>query len=332
MPTGDPSPVLVRLVRDGIVESIHRGALVVATADGEVVGAAGDPAHATYVRSAAKPFQALAVVRLLAGAGRSLDPRGLAIACASHTGTDEHQIEAAHLLALADLDESALRCPAALPSDLATLLAQRTPTSLAHNCSGKHAAFLLAQVSSGADPASYLDAAAPLQGRVREALVTTMDADALGAGVDGCGAPAVVLPLAGLATGFARLAAGRDGLALIRDAMRALPRLVGGEGCPDTALMQADGRVVAKRGAEAVLAAGWEAPQPLGVAVKIEDGSTRAAEPVVASVLAALGASVPDALRAPPVLGGGLPHGALEVDEMVVARVLARVYSMSNRR
>jgi L-asparaginase II len=329
----DPPPVLVRAVRDGVVESVHRGAVVLATADGEVVGAVGDAAYPTYVRSAAKPFQALATVGVLAEAGVALEPRGLAIACSSHTGSDEHQIEAAYLLARADLDESALRCPPSLPSDDATLGDQRVPTSLAHNCSGKHAGFLFAQVSSGADPRTYLDPATPFQRRVREALESTMGAALSGPGVDGCGAPAYVLPLAGLATGFARLAAGQDGLAVIRDAMRAAPDLVGGEDCPDTALMVADGAVVAKRGAEAVLAAGLELEdgQALGVAVKVEDGSTRAAGPVVATVLAGLGARVPDALRAPPVLGGGLPHGALEVDASAVARVLAKVYPVSNR-
>lgn len=329
MVSSDPPPILVRVVRDGVVESVHRGAVTVATADGDVVAALGDTDHLTYVRSAAKPFQALATTALLGDAGITLDARGLAIACASHTGTEEHQIEAAHLLALAGLDESALACPPALPSDDATLIAQRVPTALAHNCSGKHAAFLFAHVVAGGEPRTYLDLDSTLQRLVRDALATTMRAVPKGPGVDGCGAPAWVMPLSGLATAFAQLAAGTGGLAPMRDAMRAWPQLVGGEDCPDTRLMLADGRSVAKRGAEAVLAAGLE-DGAVGVAVKIEDGSSRAAGPVVATLLAGLGAHVPDDLRVPAVLGGGLPHGALEVDQ-AVAGLLAKVYPLANR-
>jgi L-asparaginase II len=330
MPLDTALPVLARVVRDGVVESVHRGALVLADTSG-ILTAAGDPALPTYVRSAAKPFQALATLTLLDGAGVALDGPGLAIACASHTGTADHQVEAAHLLARAGLDESALRCPPALPSDLATLLDQRTPTSLAHNCSGKHAAYLLAQTVVGGDPADYLALRSGLQRLVREALAAATGDRPEGPGVDGCGAPAWVLPLRALAVGFARLAAGALGLGRVRDAMRAQPELVGGEGCDDTAVMRADARVVAKRGAEAVLAAGLVLDgQPLGMAVKIADGAHRAAGPVVADALAAAGVHVPAAVRSPPVLGGGAPHGAIEVDP-VVASLLAKVYGLSNR-
>jgi L-asparaginase II len=327
-----PPAVLVRVVRDGRTESVHRGALVVAGTSGEVLAAVGDPAHPTYVRSAAKPFQALAVLGLLREAGLDLEPHELAIAGASHTGSNDHQIEAAHLLARADLDESALRCPPALPADLATLLDQREPTSLAHNCSGKHAAFLLAQVASGEPPARYLDPGSALQGRIADVLSTATGSGLDGPGVDGCGAPAWVLPLRGLAAGFARLAAGLGGLAPVRGALRAHPFLVGGDGAHDTELMRADRAVVAKRGAEAVLAAGLSTGpgEAVGVAVKIDDGGARAAGPVVATALAALGARVPDAVRVPPVLGGGEPHGRVETDP-AVAEVLAKVYGVANR-
>lgn len=316
-------PVLVRVVRDGVVESAHRGHVVVADADGAVLAAAGDADRPTYVRSAAKPFQAVATRTLLAEAGADLTVEGLAIACASHVGSAEHQIEAAHLLAVAGLDEAALRCPAALPTDTATLVDQRgVPTPLGHNCSGKHAAFLYAHTTTGGDPARYLDVDVRLQRDVRDALGDLLHAVPDGPGVDGCGAPAWVLPLRGLARGFAALAAGAGDLRPIAAALRARPDLVGGDGCPDTALMTADARVVAKRGAEGVLAAGFvptSGGAPVGMAVTVEDGAARATGPVVAALLAALGAIVPDELRAPPVLGGGLPHGALEVDPALTA-------------
>lgn len=153
-------PVLVRVVRDGVVESVHRGHVVLASSAGQVLAALGDPGFGVYVRSAVKPFQALATLELLEAAGERLDEEGLAIACASHDGSETHQIEAARLLAQAGLDESALLCPHALPSDPATLRRSREASGLAHNCSGKHAAFLAAQVAAGAVPLATSDGTA----------------------------------------------------------------------------------------------------------------------------------------------------------------------------
>jgi L-asparaginase II len=320
---------LVRVVRNGVVESVHRGHVVLCDASGTVHGAMGDAGRWTYVRSAVKPFQALATLDLLAEGGAALDDVGLAIACASHDGSDDQQIEAARLLSEAGLDESALRCPPALPRDAETAWMQRWPYSLAHNCSGKHAAFLYASVAVGADPADYLSPDSPIQRQVRRRLADACVADPQGPGVDGCGAPAWLLPLAGLATGFARLAAARTGqLGQVRQAMTEHPELVGGPSSVDTQLMRADPRVVAKRGAEAVFAAGLDGPGgPLGIAVKVTDGGARADGPVAAAVLMGLGAAVPEEVLRPPVLGGGVPQGALEVAAEVadLARQVATV-------
>ena len=316
----DGGVVLARLVRNGIVESVHTGHVVVCDAAGTVLAAAGDATRMTYVRSAIKPFQALATLDLLDAAGFVLDSAGLAIASASHDGTSDHQIEAARLLAEAGLDEGALQCPAALPSDPDTAWAQRRPHPLAHNCSGKHASFILATVFNGDDPAHYRSLDSPLQQRIRERLAESCDATPQGPGVDGCGAPAWLLPLAGLATGFARLAgdASRQ-LARVHAAMTAHPLLIGGSALADTQLMRADSRIVAKHGAEAVFGAGVAQGSGLGIAVKIDDGNKRADGPVVAAVLDALGMTVPAALVRPPVWGGGEVQGALEVDAAVPA-------------
>jgi L-asparaginase II len=319
-----PDPVLAQVTRDGVVESVHRGHVAVCGPDGRLLSALGDGRRDTYIRSAVKPFQALAVLEELDTAGIDLSGEGLAIACASHYGSDDHQIEAAHLLSVAGLDESALRCPPALPVDRAADLDQREPTALAHNCSGKHAAFLLAQVAAGRDPSTYLETGDPLQQSIRRHLERVCDASAHGPGVDGCGAPAWRVPLAGLATAFARLIqADEPDLARVKRAMCARPDLIGGSQSPDTELMRADERVVAKRGAEAVFAAGGLLDGgAVGIAVKISDGSNRAAAPVVAAVLEALGATVPSELLRPLVLGGGEPHGALEVGTEVSALAL----------
>ena len=320
--------VLVEVTRDGVVESRHRGHAVVSGADGAVLAALGDAALPILARSSLKPFQAAATLALLDGAGLDLDAASVAIACASHIGSDDHQIEAARILAEGGLDESALRCPPALPEDLVTLVSMRgVPTALAHNCSGKHAAMVVAQLAVGAEPAAYLDVDAPLQQAVREELIAVLGHALVGPAVDGCGAPAWIVPLAGLATGFARLAAGRGAYGRVRDAMLKQPELVGGGSCQDTALMLQAPGVVAKRGAEGVLAAGVVLPRlgPLGIAVKVEDGAARAAGPAVAALLAGLGVETPDAVRSAPVLGGGMPRGAIEAVPRLAELVAARV-------
>ncbi len=313
-------PELVHVTRDGVVESVHRGHVAVVAIDGTVLAALGNPGLPAYARSALKPFQALATLELLGEAGRTLDTVGLAIACASHEGSDEHQVEAARLLADAGLDEEALLCPAALPDDVATLRRTPAPTRLAHNCSGKHASFLAAQVAAGEDPAAYLDPNGRLQRRIAERLAEVSGATPTGPGSDGCGAPAWILPLRALAAAFARLAAGTGDLAPMAAALRARPDLVGGTSAVDTALMLGDARIVAKRGAEACFGAGALRPDgsPIGIAVKIADGTGRATGPVVGAVLRGLGFHVDDALVRPEVLGGGLPHGVITAVPAVV--------------
>ena len=322
-----PGVVLARVVRNGVVESVHTGSLVVCDAAGATLASVGEADRMTYVRSAVKPFQALAVLDVLDSAGFVLDQPGLAIACASHDGTDDHQIEAARLLAEADLDESALLCPPALPRDLSNPHAQRTPHPLAHNCSGKHASFLLATVLAGDEPAAYLQTDSPLQRRIVERVAEACSATPEGPGVDGCGAPAWLLPLDSLARAFARLAGGTTPeLTRIRSALHAHPMLIGGPLALDSRLMAANPAIVAKRGAEAVFAAGTSLAGGVGVAVKIDDGGPRADASVAAAVLHALGTVTPDDIRRPIVLGGGVPQGAVEIDDavrVVAARALA---------
>ncbi|HUH06901.1 MAG TPA: asparaginase [Egibacteraceae bacterium] len=316
-------PLLAHVVRDGVVESAHSGDLVVAGPAGEPQFVLGDPDLAIYPRSAIKPFQALACLSVLnrrPRAAAELSADALAIACASHSGSAEHQIEAAHLLALAGLDETALQCPEGLPRDIPALVDQRgEPTRLAHNCSGKHALLAWAQSVAAGDARHYLNPASAVQLAVRDCLERVGGSPPAGPGVDGCGAPAWVMRLRAVAAAFASLAAGDEpGLALVRDAMRARPDLVGDPASPDTRLMAADSRVVAKAGAEAVFGAGFQGPEgAVGIAVKIADGGGRAAAPAVAAALRLLGATVPEDVLRPRVLGGGSPRGALETAPML---------------
>jgi L-asparaginase II len=318
--------VLVHVTRGGVVESVHRGRLALCDLSGDVLARVGDAGEAVYARSTLKPFQTVVSAGLLEGAGLALDQRALAIASASHSGSAEHQAEAARILRRAGLDVAALRCPPDWPLDDEARRRADGPTRLAYNCSGKHAAFLWAHTAGGGDPARYLDPDVPLQGGVPALLAELSGASPQGPGVDGCGAPAWRLPVTAIATAFARLAAGdapgAAGLARVRDAMVAHPHLVGHATAPDTQLMQAVPGLVAKRGAEGVLAAGWSAGgRTVGAAVKIEDGAARAAAVTIAAIVAATGPAVPDALLRPAVLGGGLPQGAVEA--VLPAGVLA---------
>jgi L-asparaginase II len=317
-----PLDPVVAVVRGGVVEATHLAHVVVAPLAGPSAALAGDPHAQVLPRSSLKPLQAVATTALLAEAGHRLDVRQLAIAAASHTGADEHQVEAAGVLAEAGLDESALRCPPAWPADDRARSDLDAPTSLSHNCSGKHAAMLWAHTASGGDPAAYLDEGSHLQRRIRAVLADQLGGVS-GPVVDGCGAPAWRCDLTALARAFADLAAPaprEPALAEVAAAMRAHPALVGGHGVDDTLLMAADPRVVAKRGAEGLMAVGFDDPArgPLGICVKVLDGGDRAAGPVAAAVLEALGAVVDQAVRRPALLGGGRPQGALEVDARLV--------------
>ena len=304
--------LLVTVTRDGVIESGHVGDVVVATPDGTLTTLAGDAMRPVYPRSALKPFQTTAVLATLQDLGLQPDEKHLAIISASHDGGDDQQVAAASVLAEAGLDESALRCPPDWPINEAVRVELDAPTTLSHNCSGKHSGMLWAHVAAGHDPASYLDTDTVLQQRIARALAEILDGQPQGPGIDGCGAPAWLTTPGSLATGFARLAAGTTpALAAVRDSMVAHPELVGGPFLPDTKLMLADARVVAKRGAEGVMGCGFvhERLGPVGIAVKIQDGADRAAGPATAAVIEALGGVPAPDVRRDPVRGGGVPHG-----------------------
>jgi L-asparaginase II len=224
-------------------------------------------------------------------------------------------------LEAAGLDESALGCPAMLPlSEPAAhelLRGGGAATPLTMNCSGKHAAMLATCVAQGWPTAGYLDADAPVQRALTGALERLAGERVQHVAVDGCGAPQHALTLRGLARAFRALATGDGACRRTAAAMTARPDLVGGTGREVTDLMAGIPGLVAKDGAEGVFAAAL--PDGSGVVVKVADGATRAAVPVLVAGLRALGveADVLDRLAATPVLGGGVPVGELRpVDDL----------------
>jgi L-asparaginase II len=301
---------LVHVVRNGYVESHHRGSIVVLTPGGadSAAGAVDDP---VFARSSLKPLQAVAMVE----AGFPGRDESLALACASHDGEPMHVDGARATLAAAGLDEGALRCPPALPQSESALLAWVRagggPASICHNCSGKHSAMVATCVAAGWPVDSYVDPAHPLQQAIR-ARIGALAGPVAAVAVDGCGAPAFAVSLRGLAQAFASLAtATADAPALVSEAMRAHPPLIGGSARAVSELMAAVPGLIAKEGAEGV----WAAALPDGraFASKLDDGSGRALPPILAAVLRSWGFDDPaiDRWALPPVLGGGRPVGEL---------------------
>jgi L-asparaginase II len=256
--------------RGGRVESEHR--FVWRLADGDHVDAA-------FLRSAAKPLQALAAVRGGVLERLGLDDRHLAIACASHGGSPEHVARVAEILAACGLGVGHLACGAVPPRDPVVAAAlQGAPRRIHHNCSGKHALGLALCVVEGWPVDGYLEAAHPLQRAMAAAVADALSVEATAQAIDGCGMPTFHAPLAALASAFGRLAGGGLGEPGVRvaAAMRASPALVAYPGAIDTELMVAM-PVVAKLGAEGVIAIGCEDGR--GLAVKVADGALRALDP-----------------------------------------------------
>ena len=299
---------IATVVRSGLPESWHFGAVAAATPEGRLVAYLGDPEAATYLRSAAKPFQALPL--LLAGgeARYGLTPADLALVCASHNGDPEHTAAAADLLARGGFGVDDLLCGAHLPlgkeSAQRMLRTGEEPGPLHNNCSGKHAGMLLACQLLGYPAADYVSPDHPLQRRILEHVLALcrVPREQVGIGVDGCSVPAFHMPLAAAARGYAALAdpraAGLSGnigdIAAAVDrvvrAMTGVPVMVAGRGRFTTRLMEVTGgRVLGKEGAEGFYGLAVRGPVALGIAVKIADGGERCRDGVVIDVLRELG-------------------------------------------
>lgn len=308
--------VLATYSRSGFVEGAHLGHAVVVDAAGSIIHGWGDPDHPMMARSSAKPMQATAMVRV----GLELPDDLLALAASSHSGEARHRAAVRRLLESVDLPVEALRTPEDFPLEPrardAWIQSGRRPTSLAMNCSGKHAAMLATCVRNGWSTDDYLQPSHPLQEAIHRE-VERMTADAIThVGIDGCGAPVHVMTLTGLARSLssAVLADAATPERRVVDAMRAHPEMVGGDHRDVTAFMRAVPGLVAKDGAEGVYVAAL--PDGRTVAMKLVDGSSRGRQVALARILIGLGAD-PEALAGLsriPMLGGGVQVGWVESD------------------
>lgn len=297
MKPAGPVP-LVEVRRSGRLECVHYGHVAVCDGKGQLVLARGDAYQPTYLRSSAKPLQATTVVQLGAALHWGLTDAEIAVICASHGAQPLHIQAVQSILHKCGLKAEALQCgphePAHAPSAAALVREGKKPERIHNNCSGKHAGMLAACRYKGWPIDTYLQPEHPLQ---QENICTVaafagMKPVDVAIGVDGCGVPSFYLPLAQLATAYARLANGKDRPEKYAPAAERVVRSMGShpvhvayEDHFGAVLLEQVGKhVVAKGGAEGVFAAGLM-DRDLGIALKIIDGSSRAIPPVMVRLL-----------------------------------------------
>lgn len=300
----NPYLPVFELTRGETVESIHDGAVAVVDVFGNLLAWYGDPDAVTFLRSTAKPFQALPFIEHGGARHFALTSEEIALMCASHSGTDEHAAVAASIQAKTGVLESELMCGTHDPVDPATAAELRrrgeAPSPNRHNCSGKHSgmlAYIKLKQSAGEflpTEMDYIDFDHPIQKEICNtfAEMCGLPVDAVALGIDGCSAPNFAVPLRNAALAYARLcdpdaggvqpAARVTACRTITAAMMAHPDMVGGPGRFDTCLMRTvPGRLVSKGGADAFQGIGLmpDALGPgspaIGIAMKIADGDDR---------------------------------------------------------
>jgi len=300
--------VIAQVVRSSAVEAVHEGAIAVANAGGTLLTKQGDVDRIYFMRSVAKPFQASVAQEL----GAALPPEWLAVACSSHGASPAQVAIVLAMLADAGLGPTDLGCPPAWPlSEVARSRAwargHRAPTSIWHNCSGKHAAMLRACVVQGWETATYLSPTHPLQQAIRDRLSDVTGQNLGVPGVDGCGAPVWMASTSGLATAYARLGTD-DQLRPIWTAMHRFAALTADHPACPVALSRWT-ETAAKLGAEGLL--GIASRRGFGIVIKAWDGSVRPLGPVAAAALGQLGLVADGTVGwletelEVPVLGGG---------------------------
>jgi L-asparaginase II len=313
-----PEP-LVEVTRGGITESRHRGHVIAVEPDGAIVAHLGAPETVTYLRSSAKPHQAIPLVASGAADKFGFSDKEIALACASHSGEPIHTEVAASMLRKIGLGPEALKCGTHEPfnPEVSRLLREKgeAPNVLQNNCSGKHAGMLALAVHLGAAIETYDQPTNPVQLAIGKTVAqfSGIPIEDIAVGVDGCGVPVFGITVSAMARMYARLVAPpaefddetKDACARIVSAMTSHPELIGGSSDRlDTEIMRAaKGRVVSKVGAEGVYTAGilpcedW--PRGLGLAMKIEDGDDHRARPtVVIESLRQLGVLADESLEA----------------------------------
>lgn len=295
------NPILAEAMRGSVVENRHRGAIAIVDIAGKMVQAIGDVERPVFPRSSIKSIIALPLVESGAADAYGLGDADLAFASSSHSGEPAHLARAASMLAACGLDASALECGPDWPYGEQGQTGTRQyaasggqPARICHNCSGKHSGLLCTAVHSGTEHRNYIQHDHPIQNNVRQALeaVTGAAHEERFRGTDGCSIPNYAIPLKNIALGMARMVTGRGLDADRAKAAQSIvtacmnePFYVAGTDRICTKLMQsAPGEIFAKYGADGVYAIGLP-KLGLGIGLKCEDGSPRAAEVMAAGII-----------------------------------------------
>ena len=289
---------LVEMIRSELVESVHEGNLVVAASSGNIIYELGDSERVTYFHSSAKPIQGIAMMETGIAEKFGLDLKEIALMISSHNGEKEHVDVLTGLMEKIGVGDEALECGIAEPVNRDVLKelysAGLSVTRLHCNCSGKHLGFIAASKVMEYPLEGYHKPDHPIQKSVRKIITEFSGAkpDLISCGIDGCSVPVFAIPLRNMAVSYANLCnpgfmGGKYGKSqnYVTSAMTMYPEMVAGKGRIDTELMKRCGsRVIGKIGAEGVYCAGILG-KGIGMAVKIEDGSTRAVGPVIMELL-----------------------------------------------
>ncbi|MGL5033027.1 MAG: asparaginase, partial [Microcystaceae cyanobacterium] len=263
------SPIEVHLLREGIIESIHTVEATVCSDRGRTLLVAGSAETTAFIRSALKPFQALAVTSTGTLERFGLNDKDLAIICSSHHGTTEQARQVFNVLWRADIEPTALQCPSP----------EEGKSPLLHGCSGKHAGMLAVCQQRNWPLSSYLRSSHPIQQLIlsKVAELLAMPGDELIAAHDDCGAPTYFMQLGQMAHLYAQMASGNQiDLERVVRAMTYYPRLVAAEGSFDTELMRlTEGELISKSGAEGIQCVA-KVGENMGLAIKAQDGAKRA--------------------------------------------------------
>ena len=294
-----PSQPIFELTRGQVTESTHYGAIAVVNSHGKLLTSYGDPQTVAFLRSSAKPFQALPFVERGGVEAFGFTAKQLALACASHEGSDEHVHVARSILELADVDESVLQCGAHMPGNVEAykrlIKLDEAPTPIRNNCSGKHATMLAHAKMRNLPLDNYLDPDHPIQKDILASFseMCLLPSNQIQLGIDGCSAPNFAVPLFNAALAFARLTdpqelsdARASACRKITSAMASHPKMISGPDEFDCRLMQVGtGQIVCKRGAEGFQAIGLlpgtlgpDSPG-IGIAFKVMDGDLSQRKP-----------------------------------------------------
>lgn len=309
--SGFSDEVLVEVVRSEMVESVHHGRLLILDGEGKEKLALGDPHQLIYPRSAIKSIQASAMVRL----GLKLPAKELALVCASHAGSSAHQEAALSILKTVGLDESALRNTPDKPLGLEERKAwgDRPATSLAANCSGKHAGMVATAAINHWDIESYKDPSHPLQVAIRKEFEMLMGESITKISFDGCGAPLFAMSLSAMAKAIHGVVNSDD--PIHREVVAActeFPEMVSGDGRIVTVAMQRVPGLLVKDGAEGVMIA---SKRGIGTVVwKMSDGSNRGDKPLLSASLSHLGITLE--FDSVPVYGDGQVVGEIRASKL----------------